>query len=257
MLLVRRIPFLFAILVFAIPAPANDVPAEKVTAALPLIEKYTDGLRVKTGVPGIAIAVVHDDKVVYLKGFGVRELGTPDVIDADMVFQLASLSKPLTATVIAGIVGDRAVQWDSKTSDLDPAFRLSGDFVSSEVTLRDLLCHRIGLPEHAGDLLEDLGYSRNEVLHRLRFQKPTGLFRSSYAYTNFGFTESGVAVAKATGKSWEDLAAERLFKPLRMDHTSYRHADYAAAVNRARLHARIDGKWAAKFSRQPDVFSDN
>ncbi|MBA4192318.1 MAG: serine hydrolase [Planctomycetaceae bacterium] len=256
MLLVRRFPFLITVLALAMPvpsAPANDLPAGKVTAALPLIEKYTDELREKTGVPGVAIAVVHADKIVYLKGFGVRELGTPDAIDADTVFQLASLSKPLAATVIGGVVGDGTVKWDSKASDLDPTFRLAGDFVSSEVTLRDLLCHRTGLPEHAGDLLEDLGYSRSEVLHRLRFQRPAGLFRSSYAYTNFGFTEAGVATAKAAGKSWEDLAADRLFKPLRMDHTSYRHADYVAAANRARLHARIDGKWAAKFSRQPDA----
>ena len=116
----------------------------------------------------------------------------------DSVFWLASITKPLTATVIAGLVGDKAVTWDSKTSDLDPAFRLWGDYVSGEVTLRDLLCHRTGLPEHAGDLLEDLGYSRAEVLRRLRFQKPAGAFRSSYAYTNFGFTEAAVATAKCT-----------------------------------------------------------
>jgi CubicO group peptidase (beta-lactamase class C family) len=249
----RRSLLLLAVLALANPAAADDLPAEKVTAALPGLEKYADGLREKTGVPGLAIAVVHADKVVYLKGFGVRELGKPDTIDADTVFQLASVSKPLTATVIAGVVSDGTVKWDSKTSDLDPAFRLSSDYVSGEVTLRDLLCHRTGLPDHAGDLLEDLGYSRAEVLHRLRFQKPGGPFRSSYAYTNFGFTEAGVATAKAAGKSWEDLAADRLFKPLSMDHTSYRHADYFAAANRAKLHVRVDGKWVAKYDRQPDA----
>ncbi len=253
MTLARRPPLLFAFLALAAPAAAADLPAEKVTAALPGLEKYANGLREKTGVPGLAIAVVHADKVVYLKGFGVRELGTSDRVDADTVFQLASVSKPLAATVIAGVVGDRIVTWDSKTSDLDPAFRLSSDYVSGEVTLRDLLCHRTGLPEHAGDLLEDLGYSRAEVLRRLRFQKLTGAFRSSYAYTNFGFTEAAVAAAKGAGKTWEDLAADRLFKPLGMDRTSYRHADYAGTVNRAKLHARVDGKWVAKYDRQPDA----
>jgi CubicO group peptidase (beta-lactamase class C family) len=145
------------------------------------------------------------------------------------------------------------VEWDSRTSDLDPAFRLWSDYVSGEVTLRDLLCHRTGLPDHVGDLLEDLGYSRAEVLHRLRFQRPAGLFRSSYAYTNFGFTEAAVAAAKAAGKTWEDLASDRLFKPLGMVRTSYRHADYAAAANRAKLHVHIEGKWVAKYDRQPDA----
>jgi CubicO group peptidase (beta-lactamase class C family) len=253
MMLARCSPLLLAILAFATPAVAADPTAEKVTAALPGLEKYIGGLREKTGVPGLAIAVVHADKVVYLKGFGVREVSMPDAIDADTVFQLASVSKSLSTTVIAGVVGDGTVAWDSKTSDLDPGFRLWDDYVSGEVTLRDLLCHRTGLPEPTGDVLEDLGYPRAEVLHRLRFQKPAGLFRSSYAYTNFGFTEAGVATARAAGKTWEDLAAGRLFKPLGMERTSYRHADYAAAANRARLHVRVDGKWAAKFDRQPDA----
>src|SRR5262245_41704263 len=244
-MLSRLSPLLLAVLALATPAAADDLPAEKVIAALPGLEKYAEGLREKTGVPGLAIAIVHADKVVSLKGFGVRELGKPDAIDADTVFQLASVSKPLSATVSAGVVGDKAVKWDSKTSDLDSVFRLSGHYVSDEVTLRDLLCHRTGLPDHAGDLLEDLGYSRAEVLYRLRFQKPAGAFRSSYAYTNFGFTEAGVATARAVGKTWEDLAADRLFKRLGMGRTSYRHADYAAASNRARLHTRRDGKWAA------------
>jgi CubicO group peptidase (beta-lactamase class C family) len=249
----RRSPLLLAVLALATPAAAAELPAKRVTAALPGLERYVGGLREKTGVPGLAIAVVHADRVVYLKGFGVRELGRPDAIDADTVFQLASVSKPLTATVIAGVVGDGAVTWDSKTSDLDPAFRLRGDYVSGEVRLRDLLCHRSGLPEHAGDLLEDLGYPRAEVLRRLRFQRPAGPFRASYAYTNFGFTEAAVATARAAGKSWEDLAADRLFKRTGMGRTSYRHADYAAAANRARLHARVDGKWVAKYERRPDA----
>lgn len=252
----RRSLLLLAILAIAYPvasAGADDLPAEKVAAAMPGLETYVDRLRERTGVPGIAIAVVHADRVVSLHGFGVREAGAAEAIDPDTVFQIASVSKPLTATVIAGVVGDGTVRWDSKVCDLDPAFRLASDYVSGEVTLRDLLCHRTGLPDHAGDLLEDLGFSRAEVLHRLRFQKLTESFRSSYAYTNFGFTEAGVATAKAVGKSWEDLAADRLFKPLGMERTSYRHADYAGATNRARLHVRVEGKWVAKYDRQPDA----
>ena len=169
MTLARRSPLLLTVLALASPAAAGDLPAERVTAALPGLEKYIAGLRERTGVPGLAIAVVHADKPVYVKGFGVREIGAPVPIDADTVFQLASVSKPLTATVIAGLVGDKTVTWDAAISDLDPAFRLWGDPVSGEVTLRDLLCHRSGLPEHAGDLLEDLGFSRDATLHNLRY----------------------------------------------------------------------------------------
>jgi CubicO group peptidase (beta-lactamase class C family) len=252
LLLHQCLALLCAVAALATPAIAGP-DVEPVAAAIPALETYVEGLQKKTGIPGIAIAVVHRDKVVYLKGFGVREAGKPESVDADTVFLLASVSKPLAATVIAGVVGDGAVQWDSKTSDLDPAFRLSSNYVSSECTLRDLLCHRTGLPDHAGDVIEDLGYSRAEVLHRLQFLKLTGSFRASYAYTNYGFTEAGVAVARTMGKPWEDLAVERLFKPLGMNQTSYRHADYLASANHAKQHVRVSGRWVAKHDRQSDA----
>jgi CubicO group peptidase (beta-lactamase class C family) len=118
-----------------------------------------------------------------------------------------------------------------------------------------LLCHRSGLADHAGDLLEDLGYDRNAVLHRLRFDLPASSFRSKYAYTNFGYTQAAIAGARATGKVWEDVAVEKLFGPLGMSSSSFRFADYAAAANRARLHVRADGKWTAKNFRDPDAQS--
>lgn len=118
MTLARHPKLLLAAPLPAAQADAGDLPAQRVTAALPGLEKYVDGLREKAVVPGVATAVLHEDRVVYLRGFGVRELGTTDAIDADAVFQLASVSKPLAATVIAGVVGDGIVTWDAKTSDL-------------------------------------------------------------------------------------------------------------------------------------------
>ena len=99
------------------------------------------------------------------------------------------------------------------------------------------------------------GYARAEVLRRLRFAKPASSFRSQYAYTNFGYTEAAVAAARAAGKAWEDLAAEKLYRPLGMKSSSFRFADYAAAKNRAHLHVRVDGKWVAKYVREPDAQS--
>ena len=87
----------------------------------------------------------------------------------------------------------------------------------------------------------------------MRYQPPDSSFRSQYAYTNFGYSEAGYAAAKASGESWEELAAKKLFEPLGMTSTSYRFADYAKAKNRALLHVRVDGKWIAKNTRQPDA----
>lgn len=108
--------------------------------------------------PGLAIAVVHRDKVIYAKCFGVREVGKQELVDANTVFQVASMSKPITSTVLAALVGEKKIGWDDRVSDHDPSFVMYTPYVTRELRLRDLLCHRSGLPDHAGDLLEDMGY---------------------------------------------------------------------------------------------------
>jgi CubicO group peptidase (beta-lactamase class C family) len=244
---------LLCLIALTVPAGrAAELTPEKVTAALPELEKIAQQALEKTGVPGMAIGVVYQDQVVYLKGFGVRQVGTAAAVDPDTVFQLASVSKPMASTVLARLVGEGVIGWDDRAIDHDPEFRLYDPWVTREVTLRDLLCHRTGLPGQEGDLLEDLGYSGPEILRRLRYVKPDSSFRSHYAYDNFTYTEAGVAGARAAGKSWQDLCVEKLYRPLGMSSTSSRVADYRAAPNRAVLHVNIDGKWVAKYERDPD-----
>jgi CubicO group peptidase (beta-lactamase class C family) len=227
-----------------------------VQAAIGEFEKLVADTMKSTGIPGIAVAVVYQDKVVELKGFGVREAGKPDPIDADTVFQLASLSKPLSSTVLAGLVGDKVITWDDKISDLDPSFAMNDPYVTANVTLRDMYAHRSGLPEYAGDLLEDMGYTREQILHRLR-QIPLvdDGFRAKYNYTNFGITEAAVAAAKADGKVWEDLAKSRLYDRLGMKDTSSSYTDYLARSDRALGHVRVGDAWVAKYQRDPSTES--
>jgi CubicO group peptidase (beta-lactamase class C family) len=242
----------------AAPSSADDSPPARVTrervqSAVRKLEQLANETLKATGIPGIAIAVVHHDQVVYKRGFGVREAGKPEPIDPDTVFQVASVSKPITSTILAVMVGEHSVGWDDHVIDHDPGFRLYDPYVSRELRLRDLLCHRSGLPDHCGDLLEDIGYERQEVLRRLRFQPPDSSFRAHYAYTNAGYSEAAYAAARASGDTWEDLAVKKLFAPLGMTLTSFRFADYANAKNRALLHVRVDGNWTAKNTRQPDA----
>ena len=240
-----------AVLGQTVPAPA----ALKVDQALPQLGQLAQQAMSRTGVPGIAIAVVHQGQIAYLKGFGVSAADKPGLVNPDTAFQLASVSKPLAATVMAALVGDGLVGWDDPIVRHDPGFEMYDPWVTRQVTLRDMLAHRSGLPDHAGDPLEDIGYDRGSILRRLRYQKPDSSFRSHYAYTNFGFTEAAVAAAKASGKSWEDLSADRLYRPLGMTHTSSRFADFAADENRTSGHVRVDGKWVAKFTRDADAQS--
>jgi CubicO group peptidase (beta-lactamase class C family) len=235
------------------PGPAASLSQEQVASALGSLDGLVTDAMDRTGVPGVAVAVVYRDQVVYSKGFGVREVGRPELVDADTVFQLASVSKPLASTVVAGVVGQGAVEWDAPARQYDPSFALSDPYVTEHATIADLLSHRSGLHTGAGDLLEDLGFDRDYILSHLN-QQPLDPFRSSYNYSNFGYTAGGEAAAVAAGTSWEDLADRVLFDPLGMTETSYRHADYVAAANRAVIHVPAgDGTWVARYTRDADA----
>lgn len=258
--LVRASAFVFAVLFLVLPVSARaqggtNVTQEQVDKAVAAVEAAAQKQIDEGGEPGIAIAVVFQDKLVYAKGFGVREVGKPDTVDADTVFQLASVSKPIGSTVVAALVGDGKITWDSKISDLDPGFEMYDPWVSREITIRDFYSHRSGLPAHIGDLLEDLGYDRAQVLYRLRFQKPAYSFRTTESYTNFGITEAAVSAAKAYGLEWEDASQQKLYTPLGMSSTSSRFADFMARTNKAVNHVLVDGKWVHKYQRQPDAQS--
>ncbi|KOU57930.1 serine hydrolase [Streptomyces virginiae] len=234
------------------PAPRpqlTDTAVDKAVAGLDA--SVADKMR-RTGVPGVAVAVVHDDRVVYLKGFGLRRTGESAKVDPDTVFQLASVSKPVTSTVIAGALADPG-DWDEPLGGSLPGFALKDPWVTSHVTPADLISHRSGLPDHAGDLLEDLGYDQRYILGHLR-EEPLSPFRASYAYTNFGFTAAAEAVARDHGVSWQQLSADTLFKPAGMTRTSTEFDAYAKAPDRAWGHVRNpDGTWSPRYVRDADA----
>ncbi|OBH90273.1 serine hydrolase [Mycobacterium sp. E2989] len=241
-------------------APPNEVsglaiPAGRIDDAVAKVDGLVGDLMKATGVPGMAVAIVHGGKVLYAKGFGLRDAsrgqGQDNKVDADTVFQLASVSKSVGATVVAHEVSDHVVAWDTPVTSRLPWFALSDPYVTGHVTVGDLYSHRSGLPDHAGDKLEDLGYDRRQTLERLKYL-PLAPFRASYAYTNYGVTAAAEAVAAAAGKSWEDLSDEVLYRPLGMTSTSSRFADFVARPNRAVNHIKVADKWEPRFQRDPD-----
>ena len=138
------------------PTSAGDPAAlgPAIAAALPKLDAIAENLISTGAIPGLSIAIVHNDEVVYLKGFGVREVGSTDPVSADTVFPLASVSKSISSTVVAALVGDGVVSWDTRIASLDPSFRLYDPYVTDEVTIRDLFAHRSGLSGDAGNDLE-------------------------------------------------------------------------------------------------------
>ena len=235
-------------------APAMALPDNAVANAVSKLDGIAEELMASSGIPGMSVAVVHGGKTLYAKGFGVRDVKNGEKVDADTVFQLASLSKPLAATVVAHEVGAGTVRWDTPITDKLPWFALSDPATTRMLTVADLFAHRSGLPDHAGDLLEDLGYDRRAVLERLRLL-PLGQFRTSYAYTNFGVTAAAEAVAAAAAAQWEDLGERVLYRPLGMDSASSRFADYQSRPNRAVGHVVVDGGYQPGYTRDPDVQS--
>jgi CubicO group peptidase (beta-lactamase class C family) len=169
-------------------------------------------------VPGMAVGIVKDGKLLYAKGYGVRELAKPGQVDADTLFQIGSNTKAFTAAALALLVDEGKIHWDDKVIDFLPQFRMQDPYVTREFTIRDLLTHRSGLGMGAGDLMffpaTDL--SRDEIIHGLRYLKPVSGFRSKYDYDNLLYMVAGQIIPAVTGKSWEDFITERILDPLQM-----------------------------------------
>lgn len=234
--------------------PGVEASPEQIAKAVAELDAIVADVMTRSKIPGLAVAAVHRGETVYSKGFGVRRLGGPEAITPDTVFQLASLSKPVGATVVASQVSKGVVGWDSRMRELLPWFELSDPDRTEKLTIGDLYSHRSGLPDHAGDDLEDLGYDRKEILQRLKLL-PLAPFRISYAYTNFGLTAAAEAVAEAAGTDWSSLSEDALYRPLGMTSTSSRFADYMAASNRAIPHSRDGDGFAPLYQRKPDAQS--
>lgn len=194
--------------------------------------------------PGVAIAVVKDGKVVFQQGWGLVKMGETTRINEHTRFQVASNTKAMTAATIAMLVDEKQLNWDDPVIDHLPWFRLGGDpYVTRELRVRDLLCHRSGLSLGAGDLLWfHSDYSAEDVVRRLRFIAPATSFRSSYAYDNVLYLAAGELVKAVTGKDIQDVATERILKPLGMNESVMGIDRVHLSENVAYPHGRVGGK---------------
>ena len=233
---------------------AVAIPPAQIDAAVAKLDQLAADIMRRSNIPGMAVAVVKDGRTVYARGFGVRTVGAPESVDADTVFQLASLSKSVGATVVAGLVGREVLSWDTPVATHLPGFRLSDDWITQQVTVGDFFAHRSGLSAHVGDQLEDLGYGRQDMLDRLRYVPLDG-FRTRYAYTNFGLTAGAEAAARAAGLDWATLSERTLYQPLGMASTSSRFADFMQRGNRASPHVKTEAGYRAQYQRDPDAQS--
>lgn len=195
-------------------------------------------------VPGIAVAVVKDGKIVHAKGYGVRSLNTKQKVDENTLFGIASNSKAFTSAALGMLIDEGKLKWDDKVIDYIPEFRLYNPYVTEEFTVRDLLTHRSGLGLGAGDLMfwpDSNTFTRRDIIHNLRYLKPVSGFRTKYDYDNLLYIVAGEVVARVSGISWEDFIENRILKPLDMSATA---ASFKRLKNKSNVidpHAPVDG----------------
>jgi CubicO group peptidase (beta-lactamase class C family) len=195
------------------------------------------------GVPGLAIAIVKDGKVVMSKGYGVRKMGESTPVDENTLFGIGSNTKAFTTAALASLVDEGKISWDDRVYERLPGFAMYDPYVSHEMTIRDLLTHRSGMGLGEGDLLfwPHSTYKREEIIYKLRFMKPATSFRSKYAYDNLLYIAAGQIILAVTGKSWEEYVTEKILKPLGMKTTTLSNAHFPADADVAWPHSKIGG----------------
>ncbi|HWY22113.1 MAG TPA: serine hydrolase domain-containing protein, partial [Candidatus Acidoferrum sp.] len=183
----------------------QSVPPVASNSAPPDLDSYVATSMKTFDVPGMALVIVKDGKVVVAKGYGVRKLGDPTPVDEHTMFGIGSNTKAFTTAALAGLVDAGKLAWDDPVYQRLPGFVMYDPYVSHEMTIRDLLTHRSGMGLGEGDLLfwPHSTYTREQIIYKLRFMKPTSSFRSHYAYDNLLYMTAGQIIPAVTGTSWD------------------------------------------------------
>jgi CubicO group peptidase (beta-lactamase class C family) len=196
-------------------------------------------------VPGIAVAIVKDGKVVLAEGYGVKSIDTKEKVDANTLFGIASNSKAFTSAALAMLVDEGKIKWDDKVIKYLPNFRMYNEYVTQEFTIRDLLTHRSGLGLGAGDLMiwpDGSNFTVQDIIQNLQYLKPVSAFRTKYDYDNLLYIVAGEVIHVVSGTSWCDFVEERIMKPLEMNNSAASFVRLADTTNIIAPHVPIDGK---------------
>ncbi|SEP27137.1 serine hydrolase [Mucilaginibacter sp. OK283] len=190
-------------------------------------------------VPGLAIAIVKDGKVVFTKGYGVRELGKPDKVDTQTIFAIASTTKAMTAACAAMLVDEGKLHWDDKVTDYLPGFQLNDPYVTRELTVRDLFLHDTGVG-NTDYLWAYMNIPADDMLRRLRLVKPEYGFRAGFVYQNLFYVTAGKVIEKASGMPWQDFVQKRIFTPLKMIRSVPTFSKIKGVPNQSSAHIKVD-----------------
>lgn len=223
------------------PEPPQGIELERI---LREFETQVEKARIDFGIPGMAVAVIQGDGVIYAKGFGVKEVGKTDPVDPHTVFQVGSTSKAFTAALVASLVDEGKVGWKDRVVTHLPDFAMADPWVTGEFQVRDLMAQHSGMKPYAGDILAILGYSREDIVRSTAHLAPVYSFRSEFSYVNNLWVTAAAVVEAKTGKSWEKNLQERILDPLGMAETSASQEALFKSGNAAAFH--LPGRDGAK-----------
>lgn len=234
--------------VAALPAVALG---QNEPAPLQGLDAWVEAAMRDWNVPGVAIAVVRGDSIVFERGYGVREVGRPERVDPYTLFGVMSTTKAFTSAAVAMLVDEGRIAWNDPVTKHLPGFRLPDPWVTREFTVRDLLSHRSGL-ERGDFLWFGSGFDRAQLVHQLRYVDEIAPFRAAYGYSNNLYITAGEMVARVSGMSWDDFVDRRIFTPLGMHATNTSVVDLHDAANVARPHEELPGGLTAIAYRSLD-----
>jgi CubicO group peptidase (beta-lactamase class C family) len=212
------------------------------------LDSYVAKALVEWKIPGASVCVVKDGKVLVMKGYGVRELGTNDKVDENTLFMIGSNTKAFTATALAMLHTEKKLSLDDPVQKWLPDFKLYDPWVAKEANIRDLLCHRLGFETFQGDFMFfDSDLTTAEMRERFGKLKPLYSYRGRWGYTNAGFMTAGEIIPRLTGKTWAEYLEERIFTPLGMNNTIALSKDISTANNKATAHT----VWMGELKKIP------
>jgi CubicO group peptidase (beta-lactamase class C family) len=194
---------------------------------------------------GIAVAVVKDDKIVHLKGYGVTSIISNEKVNENTLFAIASNSKAFTTAALAMLVDEGKLSWNDKVVTHIPEFKMYDPYVTENFNIQDLLTHRSGLGLGAGDLMffpDGSDFTIEDVLNSFQYQKPISAFRTKYDYDNLLYVVAGEVVARVSGMSWAEFVETKIMKPLGMQRSAGVYQRIKDNSNVAFPHSTINGK---------------
>lgn len=210
---------------------------------LKALDTYFQNALKEWNVPGMAIAIVSKDSVLFSKGYGFANIEKQTKVDGNTLFAVASNSKAFTATSIAKLVENKQLNWNDKVIDFLPYFKMYNDYVTNHFTITDLLSHHSGLATFSGDLLwYGTSLKPKEIISKQQYLKPIYEFRTHFGYSNIAFLTAGKVLEKITNTSWQNYVKENFLIPLKMNRTLTSTKQLNSASNVATPYYLKDGK---------------